>query len=427
VRQLLATLAFYVSEGSFVGPMAGEEMLGSALYFPHIDIRDPAWLRSTLLFWDDIHTIVPSSIDSPYQSDDTKVCFKEGILKPLHCDLHPDIIDELGQKVIALGDGYGQIERQIRHMHPSLSESLRASDGFNYKLEDAFFEVGMHPDKMSPELRHLVLRLGLTRMNRGKIPPRLRAMLRDVETARIHPEKLPYALRELFEDRWYRDADCEWLLVNSHFADAYMSALAARLSNQLLLSPLTSENSAHGMSFRFLFDDVVDRSPRSAPGALMTVAMRGLAVDASVPISKIIDFKRARRDQYIEFKSQVDELAALISSEDILPDELIESAKAIYEQKIDRSLRQLKRELDHQSISSMWEGAFTAVTVSASSTTALAYFTQLTGPALLGVGATLALATVGVRGYLAGRKLRINNPYSYLHDLKANFGLPEFS
>jgi hypothetical protein len=34
-----------------------EIMLGSALYYPHIDIDDPAWLRSALLFWDNIYTI----------------------------------------------------------------------------------------------------------------------------------------------------------------------------------------------------------------------------------------------------------------------------------------------------------------------------------------------------------------------------------
>ena len=159
----------------------------------------------------------------------------------------------------------------------------------------------------------------------------------------------------------------------------------------------------------------------------MTVAMRGLTVDSSVPIEKIVKFKHKRRDQYLEFKAQVDELSAKISSSNVSPEEMMVEAKKIYEEKIDRGLRQLKRELDHQSISSAWEGAFTAATVSASSTTALAYFTGLGGTALLGVGAAVAGASIGVRSYLAGRKLRISNPYSYLHDLTANFGLPEFS
>ena len=51
-------------------------MLGSALYYPHIDIHDPMWLRSAILFWDEIQTIVPSAIANPYESEDTRICFE---------------------------------------------------------------------------------------------------------------------------------------------------------------------------------------------------------------------------------------------------------------------------------------------------------------------------------------------------------------
>lgn len=401
-------------------------MLGTALYFPYIDIRDPVWLRSTLLFWDDIQTIVPSAIERPYQTEDTDICFKEEVLKPLHCDLHQDVIEELGRKVTNLGNRGSYIERAIRKVNPAVSDLIRSLKSTPNEVEDAFIEMGLHPAKMSPEVRYLALKFSISRLHQGKIPPHLRRMLRDVETGRVHAEKLSYELRDLYDRSRYQDEDGEWLLVDSNFAHAYMSALAAKLSTQLSLSPLTSESKAHGMSFRFLFDEIVDGSSQSAPGALMTVAMRSLSVDASVPIGKIIDFKRKRRDQYLEFKAQVNELSEKISSSDLDPDEIMIEAEKIYRTKIDRGLRQLKRELDHQSISSVWEGAFTAATVSTSATTALAYFSHLTGPALLGAGAAVAVSAIGVRGYLAGKKMRINNPYSYLHDLKDNFGLPEF-
>jgi hypothetical protein len=44
-------------------------MLGKALYYPHIDIRDPKWLRSAVLFWDEIQSIVPPSISEPYHTN----------------------------------------------------------------------------------------------------------------------------------------------------------------------------------------------------------------------------------------------------------------------------------------------------------------------------------------------------------------------
>jgi len=36
-----------------------------ALFYPTIEINDENWLKSNLLFWDEIKTIVPVSIDSP--------------------------------------------------------------------------------------------------------------------------------------------------------------------------------------------------------------------------------------------------------------------------------------------------------------------------------------------------------------------------
>jgi hypothetical protein len=79
-------------------------MLGSALYYPFIDVRDQAWLRSAILFWDKIQTIVPTTITKPYLNDDTIICQAEVYLEPLYCELHPEILEKLGKRVISLFD-----------------------------------------------------------------------------------------------------------------------------------------------------------------------------------------------------------------------------------------------------------------------------------------------------------------------------------
>lgn len=404
-------------------------MLGSALYFPHIDIDDPAWLRSAILFWDEIQTIAPSSIRNPYRNDDTAVCEAEGYLKPLRCDLHPEVIDDLGRKVMGLADLNAPILRAVRDQkHPAV-EAICASQHFGWDLNDAVEMVGMRPEKMSPELRDLALRFGMSRLSGGKLPPEFHHIFRDFEMARMHPDKMPHILRRAMDfDRHYRDEDGDWLLVDGRFADAYMAAMASRLAQQLELSPLTSNEPSHGLSFRFLFDDVVENSNQSATGALVSIAMRGLAVDASVPVDKLIKFRRNRKDQYIEMAQKFVEFSAEISESDEVDDgkALLDKAQSTYNNKIEPQLRALKRELDNSSIQTAWEGAFRALTVSVPSAGALGYFTGLTGGALLGAGALLTVADVGVRSYLAGRKSRGSNPFSYLHDVRANFGLPEF-
>lgn len=403
-------------------------MLGTALYFPHIDINDPAWLRSAILFWDDIQTIAPSSIAQPYRNEDTKACEAEGYLRPLRCDLHPDVIDDLGRKVMRLADQNAPILKAFRNKNHPASAAVDASLQFGWELNDAFDMVGMRPDKLSPELRDLVFRFGLNRISRGKLSPELRDISREFEMARMHPEKLPYAVRQVMDfDEYYQDDDGDWLLVDGRFADAYMAAMASRLAKEIELSPLTSSEPSQGLSFRFLFDDVVENSKHSATGALISIAMRGLAVDPSVPVESLIKFRRNRKDQYLEMAQKLLEFSAEIvkCGEDSDGNALLSKAQATYDNKVEPQLRALKRELDNSSIQTIWEGAFRALTVSVPSAGALNVFTGLTGGALLGAGALLTIADVEVRSYLVGRKSRGSNPFSYFHDVRANFGLPE--
>lgn len=403
-------------------------MLGSALYFPHIDIHDPAWLRSAILFWDEIQTIAPSVIEEPYQEEDTRVCHAEGYLRPLRCDLHPQVIEDLGRKILRLGDRENDNWWRTNKNNNPVFQSVQQADEIAWELEDAFDEVGMHPGKMSPEVRELAFQFGLSRMHRGKMSSSVRRVFRNLEMAQMHPEKMPRVMRDLFERGQPRGSrDGEWLLVDSRFADAYMSALAAQLSQQLAMSPLTSHERAQGMSFRFMFDDVVDSSRENALGAMIGVVMRGLRVDASVPVSKLLKFREKRKDQYLDFAGKIADLSRqLENAGEMEGEELFKKAQEAYGKDIDPSLRALKSELHQQSISTTWEGAYRALTISVPSAGALNYFTGLTGPALLGAGAALAAADIGVRGYLAGQKARASNPFSYLHDINANFGLPDF-
>ena len=51
------------------------------LFYPTIDIRDEGWLKTAFLDWDTIYTIVPESIDSPYNKT-ARIFFHEGLLQP---------------------------------------------------------------------------------------------------------------------------------------------------------------------------------------------------------------------------------------------------------------------------------------------------------------------------------------------------------
>lgn len=405
-------------------------MLKSALYYPNIDIDDPCWLRSTLLFWDDIQTIAPSAIKMPYRNEDTRICFEEGVVQPLHCDLHPKIIDELGSKILGMMNEKDTFLSALRRTGTGASptvDAIHSTADLATDVEHLVFDVtGMHPRKMSPALRDIVLRIGLARMESGDHSPVFREIFQHIARSRLHPEKIPYYLRDMLDHERMSDADGDWLLVDSRFAAAYMAALASKLALQLELSPLTPYTDAHGTSFRFMFDDVVDNSRQNAEGVLLNLTMRGITIDPATPIQNLLRFKRQHRDQYLELKDQIGELSESINRKsEEGPNAILAEAKRLYATKIERGLRQLKQGLEHNSIAAVWGGAFTAATVSTSSS-ALDVIGGLSEPVLLGAAASIAVMGIGVSSYLVGRKLRISNPYSYLHDVKANFGLPDF-
>jgi len=57
----------------------------SVLYYPTIEITNEAWLKSSLLLWDHIYRIVPSTY-SPKDNDIVRECVNEDIIRPIHLE-----------------------------------------------------------------------------------------------------------------------------------------------------------------------------------------------------------------------------------------------------------------------------------------------------------------------------------------------------
>lgn len=154
-------------------------------------------------------------------------------------------------------------------------------------------------------------------------------------------KRLVRRIQQLASSRPHRD-EGEWLLVDSWFAQVYMSALAALLSRELQVSPLTNEEPYSGVNLRFLIDDVVSSEVAAARGALVSLVMENLRVDLSVPIHKLISFRRERSDQLIDLQAQFDELKGKIEKAGTA-EEMEEGAKRLYVNKIRPGSRNLSR------------------------------------------------------------------------------------
>ncbi|MDR3535736.1 MAG: DUF6236 family protein [Acetobacteraceae bacterium] len=399
-------------------------MLGTALYYPHIDIRDADWLRSAVLFWDEIQTIVPTSIQTPYQEADTKICEQEGYLRPLRCDLHQDVLEALGKRVLKLMEE-PEWSRSISHGRsggPS-QQALMHADKLGHGIRSRMGRVvGIHPDKMPPELRSLFIQSGgLELLSAGKLPPYVRQMMEDFDFYQMHPEELSRELLHLRRRRPHHE-EGDWVVVDGRFAEIYMSALAALLAREIDVSPLTNEESSSGVNLRCLIDDVTASGPTAARGALVSVVMEGLRVDPETPIQKLLKFRRGRRDQLAELSGKFDALRSSI--EKSADGRKIESeAKRVFENEVRPALARLKNELKDQAIGSAWDGFQSAATYSAAPSVAL-WATGFSAPVVLGVGAFITAAGIGVKSYLGQSKARAASPYTYLLDIERKFSLP---
>jgi hypothetical protein len=223
-------------------------MNGSALYYPFIDVRDRAWLRSALLYWDDIYTIVPRAIKTPYETRDTEICAKEGQLHPLYCDDHPEVIKRLGERTL-------ELLTQLQSPLP-FTLSVGEAEPNLAELWEAFrspTRVALHRDKLGH--------------------------------SRLHPDKVSYELQQMFREA--ETGSTEWMLVNPQFGDMYMAALALLLAEENDdLVPVTSSGTDHGSAvYSLLADSPTAQAPQ--PGRLVSLTMKNLRIDPETRIEKI--------------------------------------------------------------------------------------------------------------------------------------------
>ncbi|MCU0423868.1 MAG: DUF6236 family protein [Bacteroidia bacterium] len=348
-----------------------------ALFYPTIDIRNEDWLKNAVLFWDEINTIVPSSIDNPYQENTTQYLSDVGILKPM--PVNPDI---------------------------DLIEALTA-DTLNYLNTNEGFQL-------------LTKRRGRNSIiHREKLP-------RDVSRLfDIHPEKLPYEIqhqlrRSMTDEGWFR--------VDSNFAIFYMTLLANKICEQKAIALLTDNSLTSNLSDLVRLDNQIaikgrdydfynhqrnERHLQLAQGLLTNLIIQGIKVSKTSSLEDVINFKKRHRDELGDFRTNIAKL-----TKDIPKNTSIEAYKQkiedVYNDEFLPAYNNFKKSLDGAGVK--WT-ADNFMKVSFFSTSATAIPMTLLGlslPQALLAGAGVSVISSLV-SYNVDKKDRLrNNPYSYL-------------
>jgi len=192
-------------------------MFNKTLYYPWIDIHDDSWVKTAILYWDEINTIVPFSMTDPYRSEVANLLTKERILCPF--EVTPNC-------------------REVREASDIALQYLGTPEGLRL-LNAGGEQHRLHPSKMSYMLRSK-LGMGQSRLHHGKMTAQL---MDTISSARID--------------------DDGFVNIDGKFSAYYMSALANRVANNNNLSTVADSRVYNQFNTKLTADGYVPQRNRT--------------------------------------------------------------------------------------------------------------------------------------------------------------------
>lgn len=358
-----------------------------ALYYPHIDIRDSDWLKTAVLFWDSISTIVPESVQQPYKHRDTEYLADIGFLEPIPVRSDSEYVVGIENEIIEamFTPQFFDLLTNPRHMR---QEGI-FHDKISYRLREMFEEIreGMYADKISHGIRDI---------------------LRD------------------FRDVLYYDGQ---YFFDDSFAYMYMVTLANKIceidSIAMVASETQSENFANllrlgnqsplllgrdnGRVFRRLRD--FRRERHFEQGVMLDLIIEGLRISPNVPLSDIVCFKKRHKDELGAFRTRLGELV-----NDLPQGESLKATQQIVKDayvKFEYEYNNLTKALDSSRIKWFADNLVKISAISASATGIPIMLGATVPQALLALAGVSIMASVVSYNVDKRQRLR-DNPYTYL-------------
>ena len=403
-------------------------MYKNILYYPWIDLQNTTWIKTSLLYWDEIKTIVPKDMNNPYTSEISLLLEKEKILIPYKISSSNIEVTEASQ--IAL-----------RYIH--------SDEGRRY-FNSSNLQSSIHPSKISNELKN---RLGLN----GQ---------------RIHVDKLSTDLKNMFNSLNYDDDG--FVYMNDNFVNFYMSALANRIAKRNNFSTVADSTIYNDFNTKLLKDGYksahyaqdlnklfikcpkcnkpfnneekqeiqysgvcphcnndlyyfIDNSNNSyqryiqepeqiSETMLSKIIIERIHIPSNTPIEKLLKFRQENYDDLRIFRDKIQELANSITNdiEDIR--QLREKVNIIHKDKIKPQLKLLKQQLRSSKIKCV------------ASDFTISGMASILGATTLPLGAIPITATAGLaiavtlfKCYQERKEITLSNPYSYLLSIEKKF------
>lgn len=356
-----------------------------ALFYPSIEITDESWLKSNLLFWDEIKTIVPASLNgSTYNNKTTRFLSEKGILNPeiVHPDHH--IVKELSENIVE----YINTEEGVQLLNPNNVTRIHRDKMSN-----------IHNDKLGHQMERLF---------------------------RLHPSKLSHELQHMLEDGMMDN----WITVNSSFASYYMTMLANKICEDTGLRLLTDDPLCSNLSSKVKLGikrlNPENRHYRAdglnqqlAQGIFTNLMVQRIDFHSSTNAIDILSFKKDHRDELGLFRANLKKLLKEVSPDTSLI-MLREEVESIYNDEFIPSFNNLKKKLDTSKLKWFADNFVKVGFFSAGATSIPIYLLGLTVPQALLAGAGVSIVS-SIMSYNIHKENELReNPYNYLVEIENN-------
>jgi hypothetical protein len=348
-----------------------------ALFYPTIDIHNENWLKNAVLFWDEINTIVPSSINNPYNENTTQYLSSEGILKAMPVNPDLDFIEDLTSDTL---------------------NYLNTNEGFLLLTQGQGRQTVIHRDKLPRDVSYLF---------------------------DIHPEKFTYEIQYILRKNLTKEG---FFHVDSNFAIFYMTLLAnkicehksiALLTDNFLTSNLTdlvrldNQIAIKGRDYDFHYNRKREKYIHLTQGMLTNLIIEGVKIKNTSSLEDIVNFKKKHQDELGLFRTNIAKLTQNVSKEKSY-EAIRQEVEDIYKDEFLPSYNNFKKALSSSGIKWVSENFMKVSVVSTSATALPMALLGLALPQALIAGAGVSLITSLITYNEDKKKMLRTNPYSYL-------------
>ena len=354
-----------------------------ALYYPTIDIRDSTWLKTAILFWDSIYTIVPESINDPYRYNDTSYLASIDYLKPFRVSSDSESVIGIEEDIMNLLDS------------PRFKESL-------YTNPKDTSMSGVWASKMSYELRYEIEKY--QKHNFGILRPdkkhSVKSDLKKHKEALSDNDKLYY----LYEP----------------FAYIYMMALAQKISENNSLAMITdnyfsfeTKNNMQLSNYVPILQGHAKTDVEFEQGLLLDFIVRGLSISPDTDLEAILSFKYHHRDELARFKSELKNLTQGLNNGQTF-DALHEDISNVYVNSFTPAFNNFKAALKDSRIKWLSDTFLKVYMITVGAAGISMALPGMTVNQAIYAGAGLSVIASDVSYNTQKRQAIRDNPYSYL-------------